>query len=457
MNVRDLHYAAESATAATIPLLQQFVSIASVSARGELLEAGAEHCAGLLRDAGLQATLWHERGAPVVFGHQPAPPGAPTILFYGHYDVQPAEPLDQWLTPPFEGVLRDGAVYGRGAGDNKGQLLAHIGAVRALREAGRLGVGVKFLVEGEEEIGSPNLGAVTRQHRSELHADVAITSDAPVHDDGNPVIIFGVRGLLYVQLDIGRPAADLHSGNRGGLAPTPAWELVHALATLRRPDGRVAIPGFYDQVRAATDTEKEMLRRLPFDRQRMLAQLEIKRFPGDADADPWGALMFQPALNISGLTGGYAGPGAKTVIPGEASCKLDVRLVADQDPTAVLDNLSRHLADVAPGIRVQTIASVPPSATEPTTPIAAPIIEAVHRASGHPPWLRPRLGGTTPDYVFTEVLGIPSLLIPFGPPDMNHHAANEKMTVQALRRGIRCSLAICEQLASQPRAKVRAD
>lgn len=447
MNTDDLESTAERALARVIPALQEFVGVASISARGELLEEGAALCAQLLRQAGLTVETWRGRGAPVVYAWREPPPGAPTILFYGHYDVQPPEPLDAWQSPPFEGVLREGAIYGRGAGDNKGQLLAHIAAVQTLIETGRLGVGVKFLVEGEEEIGSPHLAQVASEHRQQLTADLALTSDAPVHDDDQAVIIFGVRGLLYLQLDVRGAARDLHSGNRGGLAPTPAWDLVHALSSLRDEAGHVLVPGFYDPVREPTSEEAAMLRQLPFDRDRMLEELGLDRLPGRSEHHPWEFLMFRPTFNISGLRSGYGGPGAKTIVPCQASCKLDIRLVADQRPDSVLAALREHLARHDPRVQVTEIAAVPPSATAPDTPLAAPVIEAVTRATGTRPWLRPRLGGTTPDYVFTEVLGMPSLLVPYGPPDMNHHAPNEKMTLRALRRGIACSLEICAQLA----------
>jgi len=433
-------------------LLTASIPIASISARGERLEDGARHFAEVLTAAGLQTQLWPSVGAPVVFGEWPAPPGRPTLLFYGHYDVQPPDPLDAWDSPPFEPSLRDGALYGRGAGDNKGQLLAHVAAVAELIARDDLGVGVKFIIEGEEEIGSPHVAAVVRAHRAELAADLALTADAPVHDDGRPVVIFGVRGLLYIEVQLAGAPRDLHSGNRGGIAPMPAWTLVHALGTLRNADGRVTVPGFYDAVRAPDSAEREMLEALPLDTGHLEAELGVAgaakwlQTSGWKDS-PWAALGFQPSCNIAGLTAGYQGPGAKTVIPATASAKIDFRLVADQDPDEIFAAIRVQLEQAAPGIQVERTASVPPSATPASTPLAAAVIAAVRAATGSEPLLRPRLGGTTPDYVFTRILEMPSILVPYGPPDMNHHAPNEKMTLAALERGVACSVEICRHLA----------
>ena len=435
-------------------LLTESIPIASISARGDLLEEGAQHFAAVLAAAGLETQIWPSTGAPVVFGERPAPTGRPTILFYGHYDVQPPEPLEAWDSPPFEANLRDGAVYGRGAGDNKGQLLAHVAAVSELIKRGELDVGVKFLIEGEEEIGSPHIGDVARAHRAELAADIALTADAPVHDDGRPVVIFGVRGLLYVEVELAGAPRDLHSGNRGGIAPTPAWTLVHALASLRDVDGHVTVPGFYDTVRSPDSAEQAMIEALPVDLAHMETELgsaAAARWQPDSrwQRSPWNALGFQPNCNIAGLTAGYQGPGTKTVIPATASAKIDFRLVADQDPDTVFAAVKEQLERVAPGVRVTRTASVPPSATSPSTPLADSVIDAVRAATGVEPLLRPRLGGTTPDYIFTRILGLPSILVPYGPPDMNHHAPNEKMTLAAIERGVACSVEICRRLAQE--------
>ena len=272
--------------------------------------------------------------------------------------------------------------------------------------------------------------------------------DAPFHDDGTPVVIFGVRGLLYLELEARGADHDVHSGNRGGIAPTPAWDLVAALGSMCDPLGNVRVPGFYDDVQPPSAAEQQLLHGLPFDRQVLRSELGLSRLPQHAEDDPAQALMFSPTFNIAGLTSGYGGPGAKTIVPSRAKCKLDVRLVADQDPDRIFASIAAHLHQHFPSIRLTKLASVPPSATSPDTPLAEPVISAVARACGQPPLLRPRLGGTTPDFVFTRVLGIPSLLIPYGQPGMNHHAPNEHITIAALRRGIGCTVEICKTLGA---------
>ena len=220
----------------------------------ELIGVAARATAAVMRDCGLAAEPWPAGDAPVVYGELPAPAGAPTLLIYGHYDVQPADPVEAWSSPPFEATERDGAIYGRGAGDNKGQFLAHLAALRALRQRDLLKIGVKVLIEGQEEIGSP--GLAVRRHADRLDADLAITSDAPYHDDGRAIVIFGVRGLLYLQIEVRGARTDVHSGNRGGLVPMPAWELVQILSSMRDPSGRILIEGFYDDVRPPEEEDR---------------------------------------------------------------------------------------------------------------------------------------------------------------------------------------------------------
>lgn len=426
--------------------LREWIGVPSVSTEGSCLEAGAAFTERLLDEVGLRTERLPGPGAPVVVGRRPAPAGRPTALIYGHYDVQPADPVEAWRSPPFEGTLRDGAVWGRGAGDNKGQLLCHLAAVRALVAADELPVGVTFLVEGEEEIGSPHVGEAVRRNRARLAADVALTSDAP-GDAERPVVIFGVRGLLYVELTHRRIARDVHSGNRGGVAPSAAWELVRALAELRDASGRVALPGFEEAIRPPTRAEERMLNALPDPTPPIRAELGAEPLGGDA-ADLWRRLMFRPNCNLAGLDSGYQGPGAKTIVPREASCKIDFRLVADQDPEEVLERLRTFFGSRLPGCRVERIAAVPPSATDPSHSLCRAVVEGVEAARQAAPILRPRLGGTTPDWIFTGVLGIPSVLLPYGPVDMNHHAPNERMTLEALQRGIVTSLCVYRSIAA---------
>ncbi|HEU5431948.1 MAG TPA: M20/M25/M40 family metallo-hydrolase, partial [Thermomicrobiales bacterium] len=264
---------------------------------------GVAECADLflatLQNAGFAARLLPTPAHPVIYGEWTGAPGKPTVLIYGHYDVQPPEPLTEWLSPPFEPTVRDGKVFARGAGDNKGQIFAQIAAARAwLETAGVLPVNVKFLIEGEEETGSPHLAAVVAAHRDLLAADLVYTSDGPVHDDAHPQVVYGVRGLLYVELRARGASHDLHSGKWGGVAPNPAWTLVELLASMRDGDGRVTIPGFYDDVRPPTLAFTAAMERIPLDQPAALATVGLDRLPPPADAGYFERLMTTPTLNI---------------------------------------------------------------------------------------------------------------------------------------------------------------
>lgn len=427
-----------------VELLQRLVAIPSVSSAGRGLVECAEAVAEMARASGLDVELLPTEGAPVVYGELPGPPGAPTLLLYGHYDVQPAEPLDAWVSPPFRPTLRDGAVYGRGAGDNKGQFVAHLVAARILHRRGAAPLTLKLLIEGEEEIGSPHLGPCVEAHRERLSCDLALTADGPFHDDGRPLIVFGVRGLLYLELRARGANRDVHSGNRGGLVPMPAWTLVEAVAALRGAGGP-RIPGFLDAVRPPTEAERRLLDELPFDRRAFLDDLGLDQLPDDDSRNPWETLMFHPTLNLAGLSSGWEGPGTKTLVPCEAVAKLELRLVPDQEPDVVEAAVRRRLSPWP--VSIERLAAVPPSSTPIDNPFTAPVAAALEAASGRQPLLRPRLGGTTPDWVFTRLLEVPSLLVPYGPADMDHHAPNEKIDLASLERGVRSTLAICWHLA----------
>jgi len=414
--------------------VRHLVAIPSVAGDIDASRDAARATAELCRASGLSAEVWRGSGAPVVFAEMPAPEDAPTVLLYGHYDVQPPDPLDAWDSPPFAPEIRDGAMFGRGSGDNKGQFAAHLFGLRALNETAGCPIGVKVLIEGEEEMGSPTLAEVVEQHREQLACDLVLTADGPYQTGNQPLIILGVRGLLYVDVGAAGAERDLHSGSHGGTAPTPARSLVQALADLWDERGRVAVPGFYDRVRVPAREELELAS--------LLAGSDSST---SSTAAHWRRLMFEPNLNIAGLTAGYGGPGVKTIVPHRADAKLDVRLVADQDPEEILALLRGFLAER--GIDVHRRAAVPPSRTPADSPFIEPIRDAVTAAWGRAPLTQPSLGGTTPDYVFTQRLGVPSVLVPYGPPDMHHHAPNERMEIEAMLRGARTTVAICRRLA----------
>src|SRR5574337_1870535 len=308
---------------------------------------GVAECAELVRrsmsDAGAEARVIPTPGHPVVWGQVAAPGAGRTVLIYGHYDVQPPEPLEAWETPPFEPSLRNGRIYARGAGDNKGQMFAHLKAVEAvLRTRGRLPVNLKLCFEGEEEVSSRNLPAFVAANRTLLAADLVYASDGPMHPSG-PIVYFGCRGLLYLELTARGAKRDLHSGNYGGVAPAPAARLVRALASLWTSRGTVAVPGFYARVRKPSSADRGALRAIPFDARSVREDLGCLPLSAADGNGYYRRLLAQPNLNVAGLTAGYQGPGSKTIVPHVARAKLDVRLVMDQDPDEIEEKIRVHL------------------------------------------------------------------------------------------------------------------
>jgi acetylornithine deacetylase/succinyl-diaminopimelate desuccinylase-like protein len=419
-------------------------------------DVGVEECAAMLRGimagCGLEARVLPTAGKPVVFGERRVHPELPTVLIYGHYDVQPVDPLDAWVSPPFEPSIRNGRIYARGSGDNKGQHLAQLLALRAyLETVGELPVNVKVLVEGEEESSSPNLASFARDHRDLLAADVVYVSDGPVHESGRPVLVLGVRGILYIELQAGGARSDMHSGNRGGVVPNPAWQLVELLATMRDAQGHVLIEGFYDAVRRPTSAEREAIAHLPLDLPAVLKELGIARLPPPDGLGYYERLMLQPTLNICGFHSGYGGAGKKTVIPSTAAVKMDMRLVPDQDPDDIFSKFVRHVEQRAPGVRVLRHGSMRPSRTPIENPATSAVIRAITHGYGEAPLIMPSLGGSLPNYVFTEILKLPCLTVPYANPDESNHAPNENFEIDRFIKGIRtCAAALSELRALRP-------
>lgn len=432
-----------------LAMLFDLIRQPSVSAEGPGVAAAAELLCRQMQSGGIPAQVLPTRGQPVVYADLPGRPGAETtIMFYGHYDVQPPDPLDAWISPPFEPTIRDGRIYARGAGDNKGQLMAHFLAVQAYLATGTpLPINVKFLFEGEEEIGSPNLIEWAEANLHLLVADAVITSDGPKHESGVPQIFFGVRGLLYVELEARGANRDLHSGNKGGIAPNPAMQMCQLAASMKNPDGTAAIAGFYDDVRCPTPYERELLSRIPFDEAAVAADLGLRELARVGELSHLEKLMFEPTLNIAGFHSGYGGPGSKTIIPAKAVMKMDMRLVADQDPDDIYRKFLAHVAKHAPDVEVRRMeGGVEPSKTSPELPVCKAVVRAVERAFGAPPVVLPTLGASMPDYIFTKVMGLPSIGVPYANPDENNHSPNENLEVEAFYKGIETSVYILDTL-----------
>jgi acetylornithine deacetylase/succinyl-diaminopimelate desuccinylase-like protein len=435
-----------------IQRLVDYASQPSVSSTGEGIAEAAELASRTLDAAGIEPAIMETGGSPVVFGAGPSRPDRLTVLIYGHYDVQPPDPLDAWETPPFEPTLKDGRLYGRGTADNKGQHLAQILAMEGLRAAhGELPCNVKVLLDGEEELGSPNLPAFVERHRDLLDADLAIWSDGPVHESGRWCVVFGVRGIVTFELRAHGANRPLHSGNWGGVAPNPLWTLIHLLASMKDPSNRITVEGFYDQVRPLEPLEAEALERMPLDLPGVLASLGLDRLDEPADRGFYERLVAWPTFTVNGLHGGYGGPGTQTILPNQAVAKCDVRLVPDQTAADVLAKLRAHVARHAPGVELIAGGSMEPSRTPIDSPFTEPIRRGLAAALGEEPLLVPPLGGSLPAYVFTSILGLPTFGVPLANPDQTNHAPNENLVVERFIGGIKAAASVLAHLGSMPR------
>jgi acetylornithine deacetylase/succinyl-diaminopimelate desuccinylase-like protein len=415
---------------------------------------GVRECAelerGLLESAGLDARIIETEGHPFVFGERSGPPGTPTLLLYGHYDVQPPDPLEAWVSPPFEPTIRDGRIFARGVGDNKGQHFAHVAAIRAWTETtGGLPVGVKVLLEGEEECGSPQIDGFVAAHRELLAADLVVTADGPALDAPNPSVEYGVRGMVYVELFARGAKHDLHSGNWGGIAPNPAWTLIHLLGTMLTPDGEVKVDGFLDDVQPLSPAAQAALKRIPLDQAAALAGIGVRELPPPAGVGYFERLMARPTCNVAGFHSGYGGPGSKTIIPAEATVKMDFRLVPDQDPDDVFAKIEGHVARHAPSVEVLRLGSMRPSHTPLEHPRAEPLRRALRTGFGAEPVDIPLVGGSLPDAVWTRTLGLPSFVTPYANHDEANHAPNENMAVERFYAGIRTTAALLAELTTR--------
>ncbi|MFD1173966.1 M20/M25/M40 family metallo-hydrolase [Oceanobacillus picturae] len=418
----------------------------SISAQNIGMEETSAMLLKMLKDIGMDCRLIETDGHPVVYGEMMKEDNDFTLLIYGHYDVQPADPIDEWNSPPFEPTIRDGKIYCRGVGDNKGQLMAQILALKSYQEViGDLPVNIKFVFEGEEESGSPNIAKFVSEHRDLLKADLVYTSDGPMHESGAPFVLLGVRGMLYVELNAKGSDWDNHSGNKGNIAPNPAWQLVDLLGTMKDDDGNILIEGFYDDLQKPTVNEEELISTLPYDAKQVANQIGYKGFDMTRE-EYYRKLTLEPTLNIAGFHSGYGGEGAKTIIPSTAMVKMDMRLVIDQDPDDILEKFIKHVNKHAPGVEVVSHGSMKPSRTSPDLEVVKVVKEAVKEAYHEEPVLQPSLGGSLPDYVWTQILGVPSVIVPYANSDEANHSPNENLNVDNFFKGIICTCSVIRSL-----------
>lgn len=425
--------------------LLNFLRIPSISAlpdhAGDVRRA-AEFVRDWLTRAGLEgARLVEGEGNPLVFAEWTKAPGKPTLLLYGHYDVQPPDPLDEWKSPPFEPAIRDGNIYARGAADDKGQLFILMEAVaRILREQGKLPVNVKFLIEGEEESGGEHIEKYVATSPPELKCDAAVICDTAMFAPDLPTITTGLRGIVYGEIHIQGARTDLHSGDYGGVAPNAIEAAAQIVATLKDRDGHIRIPGLYDRVKKPTDAEVAAWKSLAFDLEEYREkEVGASSLAGEPEVPVLERIWARPTFEVHGIRGGFTAEGAKTVIPARAVAKISLRLVPDQQPEEVVKQLEAAIAQAAPrGISAtfKLLSSAPPSVVDTDNPFIKKAADAMKGVFRHET-VYVRCGGSIPIVgLFKEKLGVPSVLMGFGLPDDNIHAPNEKFSIANYSRGI---------------------
>ncbi len=425
--------------------LQALLRIPSISTLPEStpdIQQAAQWLADKLTTIGLQnVQILPTAGHPVVYADWlQAGPDVPTLLIYGHYDVQPVDPLEEWLTPPFEPTIKGTDLFGRGTTDDKGQLYVHLAAAEAyLRSSGRLPVNLKFLLEGEEEIGSPNLGDFVRQHQALLQADAAIISDTHIHDPHTPIIVTGVRGLVYMEIFMRGSRQDLHSGGYGGVVENPLNAMARLLTSLRDEQGRVTIPGFYDDVLELSQSERTALSQGAVSEANLLAETGAPALWGEPGYTPAERRSLRPTLDIHGIKGGFIGSGQKTVIPATASAKVSMRLVPHQKADTIAQLFIDHVRRISPPtmeVSVEKISAGDAAVVDIAAPALESAAEAYERGFGQRPVFL-REGGSIPVVgMFGSWLNMPVVMMGFGLPDDHLHAPNEKFHLPNFYRGI---------------------
>ncbi len=446
-------------------LLARWVALRSVAAAGAADGGGAEGAAAEgaatgaataeavatdLRALGLDVEVHPTDGAPVVYA-EALVEGAPTVLFYNHYDVQPADPVDLWTSDPFTLAERDGKLFGRGATDDKGQLASRVVALEwlARRHGGRLPVGVKFVVEGEEEIGSPHMGAYVEAHRHRLQADACVWEFGGVDANERPQLVSGLKGIVTLDLHVRTAAVDQHSG-LGPVVPNAAWVMAAAVASLRDAEGRALVDGFYDRVRPPTDAESRFVAAAPREDDVLGAAIGVDRFLGGATGSEWHRrVQLEPVINVNGIHGGYGGPGTKTVLPAEARAKLDVRLVPDQQPDDIVALIRAHLERHGFGAVEVTVAERPelPSRVDPDHPWVRHAAAALEEVYGTPAVVVVSSGGSGPMHPFVDTLGLPVVMLGVGYSQGRAHAPDENVRWVDVERGTFATVRTIERWA----------
>ena len=425
--------------------LKEVLSIPSVS-NGEANKSDVVRCAEWLKahmeKIGLQNTeIYKTKGHPIVYGdYMNAGKDKPVILIYGHYDVQPPEPLDQWVNPPFSPVVKDGKIYGRGTADDKGQIFIHLKAIESfLKTDGTLPINIKIIFEGEEEIGSENLGEFISSHKELLKAEYVVISDTEMYEKGKPAICYGLRGLCYMQIDVTGPNRDLHSGTYGGAVENPINALAKIISQLKSDDGKILIDGFYDDVTDLTEEERKELNKLATDENQFKKDLDVKSLTGEKGYTLVERLTARPTLDCNGIWGGFQGKGTKTVIPSEAGVKISMRLVPQQNPEKIAELFKKYIEKISPDtikVKVSYLHGGKPSVTSINSPAIKAAMSALKKGfETEPVFIKD--GGSIPIVsTFKDELGADAILMGFGLPDDNIHSPNEKFELENFYKGI---------------------
>jgi acetylornithine deacetylase/succinyl-diaminopimelate desuccinylase-like protein len=436
--------------------LEDFLRIPSISSQPEHADdvrRAAGHLAEQYERIGLQhAQVIDTAGHPVVYADWLKAPGKPTVLLYGHYDVQPVDPLDLWTSPPFEPIRQDGQLLGRGSSDDKGQIALHWQAMHAwLATIGELPLNIKVIAEGEEEISSVHFEDFVRANRDRLKADYCVVSDTTMVARGFPAITYALRGLVYFELRVEVATVDMHSGLLGGMVPNPAQALAEILTRLKDPAGHILVPGFYDGVRPLSEDEHRQFARVPFDEAALKQTYGLEALQGEAGFTPTERNWARPTLDVNGIWGGYQGPGAKTIIPAWAAAKLSCRLVPDQDPKAVAQALRDHINDIRPKTVRLSLTELESHSQPWITPMDHPLIQAGRRALqrvyGKEPAMVRSGGSIGAVEVMGRLLVAPCLLVGFVLPDCFAHAPNERLDLESFYAGRKAAAQLWEEIA----------
>ncbi|MFF2155802.1 dipeptidase [Paenibacillus chitinolyticus] len=434
--------------------LLRIPSISTLSEHKKDVHRCAEWLSGALTHAGLEnVEIMPTAGLPIVYGDWLHAPGKPTILVYGHYDVQPADPLDEWHSEPFEPVIRDGKIYARGATDDKAQLWIHVKAAETfLKAVGSLPLNIKFILEGEEEITSPSLAPFVEKHAEKLKADAIVISDSPMLERGKPALLYGLRGVAGVEIEMLAARNDLHSGLYGGGVPNAVHALAGLLDSFHDEDGRVAVEGFYDRVIQLTEQERGELARVSQDEGKIREDLGLSELFGEKGYTFTERTTARPTLEVTGISGGFAGEGIKPIVPARASAKIACRLVADQRPEEIFELIERHVAAHTPaGLKasVKRVLQGNPFLTPADHPVMVAAAAALEEAYGEKTALT-RGGGSIPIVdVFERLLQAPVVMMGFGLPDENLHAPNEHFDLDNFDKGLQAVCGFWEKLANQ--------